>query len=299
MNNRCRLAARLLLAVSFCLLAAAPASAAEDWYDVELVVFAVQQADDGEEVWPPLTELPALEAAVPLGDDPQLRPLPAERLRLGAVIAALQRSRLYQPLLHWGWRQPGWRREEARWIRLEVPMDAPLPMPQPMPASIDPVADTQPDDAATDDSLGPAAEPQPLESQAAEAAAPPADRLSGRLRISRERYLHVDADLVYREQIWEPLAEAAISADETLTQGLPEILPLQPELREVRMQQSRRMRSGELHYLDHPRFGVLVRVTPYEPPEVPADDGTTGESSTAGPSATPEAAPGDKRPGST
>ena len=33
-----------------------------------------------------------------------------------------------------------------------------------------------------------------------------------------------------------------------------------------RMSASRRMRPGELHYLDHPLFGLLVRVTRYAPP---------------------------------
>jgi len=37
--------------------------------------------------------------------------------------------------------------------------------------------------------------------------------------------------------------------------------------------QERRMRSGELHYIDHPRFGMLVLVTPYTapPPPTPAE----------------------------
>jgi hypothetical protein len=30
-----------------------------------------------------------------------------------------------------------------------------------------------------------------------------------------------------------------------------------------RLQQSRRMRSNEVHYLDHPLFGIIVQVTPY------------------------------------
>lgn len=46
----------------------------------------------------------------------------------------------------------------------------------------------------------------------------------------------------------------------------------------VLMQQQRRMRSGELHYIDHPRMGLLVKLTPYEPPEeeseAPADSHT-------------------------
>lgn len=36
-------------------------------------------------------------------------------------------------------------------------------------------------------------------------------------------------------------------------------------IRTAVMQESRRMRSGELHYLDHPLFGVIVKVVPYYP----------------------------------
>ena len=38
-------------------------------------------------------------------------------------------------------------------------------------------------------------------------------------------------------------------------------------LQPFRLIDSRRMRSGELHYVDHPAFGVLALATPYVPPE--------------------------------
>jgi hypothetical protein len=39
----------------------------------------------------------------------------------------------------------------------------------------------------------------------------------------------------------------------------------------VLMQQGRRMRSSELHYIDHPKMGLLIKITPYQPA------GTDGE----------------------
>ena len=36
----------------------------------------------------------------------------------------------------------------------------------------------------------------------------------------------------------------------------------------IRLDQSRRLRSSELHYLDHPELGVLVKVTPVVAPEL-------------------------------
>ncbi|MDQ2075587.1 CsiV family protein [Marinimicrobium sp. ABcell2] len=50
--------------------------------------------------------------------------------------------------------------------------------------------------------------------------------------------------------------------------SLPEFLrePYLPT-RIVTMDQQRRMRSEELHYLDHPLMGLLIRITPYDRPE--------------------------------
>ncbi len=42
--------------------------------------------------------------------------------------------------------------------------------------------------------------------------------------------------------------------------------------RTVTMRQQRRMRSSELHYLDHPLMGLLVKIIPYERPEPEAVD---------------------------
>ena len=61
--------------------------------------------------------------------------------------------------------------------------------------------------------------------------------LIGSVSVWRQRYLHAELDLLLRP------------ADGT-----------EP----VRMQQRRRMRSEELHYLDHPKLGVLIYATPVE-----------------------------------
>ncbi len=38
------------------------------------------------------------------------------------------------------------------------------------------------------------------------------------------------------------------------------------------LQQKRRMRSGEIHYIDHPAFGLLIQLTPIEAPVWPYDN---------------------------
>lgn len=63
--------------------------------------------------------------------------------------------------------------------------------------------------------------------------------LSGRIAVTRGRYLHLTLDLAL---------EAAAS-------------PEHPPVRYL-LQQSRRMRSNERHYIDHPNFGVIALITP-------------------------------------
>lgn len=69
--------------------------------------------------------------------------------------------------------------------------------------------------------------------------------------------LHITLDLTYQ-------ATAAATASSGAGDGLDEIA-LAPQ---YRLRATRSARSNELHYFDHPAFGVLVRVTP-----VPAADG--------------------------
>jgi hypothetical protein len=78
--------------------------------------------------------------------------------------------------------------------------------------------------------------------------------VDGLARVSVERYLHLDLNL--RLHLPATTTEAI-----SLEYGVPEI----------RLRQKRRMRSNELHYFDHPRFGVIALITPYEPVEVPPE----------------------------
>ncbi|HEY9150800.1 MAG TPA: CsiV family protein [Gammaproteobacteria bacterium] len=70
-------------------------------------------------------------------------------------------------------------------------------------------------------------------------------RVEGSLRLSVARYLHLETDLRLVEDAG--------------------YVPQDNQARVYSLRQSRRMRSGELHYIDHPRLGVLALVTPYTP----------------------------------
>ena len=87
--------------------------------------------------------------------------------------------------------------------------------------------------------------------QARAVALPPRLRregLSGSVRVYRQRFLHVEAELRYAES----------------------------EDRHWAMSSSRRMRSNQQHYLDHPVLGMLVRIDEVR------DDSAANQSSSSG-----------------
>ena len=61
--------------------------------------------------------------------------------------------------------------------------------------------------------------------------------VNGTIKIRLGRFLHMDTRLVFTDPDTE---------------------------QSFRLSQSRKMRSGELHYIDNPRFGILTRITPLD-----------------------------------
>jgi hypothetical protein len=78
------------------------------------------------------------------------------------------------------------------------------------------------------------------------------DSIEGSVTLVRERYLHLDVDLL--------LMKTSGAAPAQYSEG-PNSAPA------FRLREKRRMRSRELHYFDHPRFGMIAMVTPYDAPE--------------------------------
>lgn len=169
-------------------------------YDVELIVFRTLSSEATNEEWSAEGDSPTnadtsgdgqAEAAPLTAPTATFPSLPAARLKLGAIADTLRRSRRYQPLAHFGWTQPGYPRNDARFIPVDSVMGA---------------ANTGP------------------------------TGLSGRIALARGRYLHLTLDLVM-----------------TGEDGQRYVL-----------QQTRRMRSNERHYIDHPKFGVIALITQSE-----------------------------------
>ncbi len=243
------------------------ASAAPRWFDLEVLVFARDGMPRGSEKWPEFPELPDTTKARPPASG-------SAPLRLSNSADRLRRQPGHTVLLHTAWRRPVGSQKQAPWIRLT---DAP--------------------DATT------------------------AATLDGMVRLSVRRYLHLDLDLVVTREVEVaiteepvtgtvaiPLAEpAATPATVTTPSAAPAPAVTYTRVRQpFRMIDSRRMRSDEVHYVDHPAFGVLVLATAYHPP-VPAEPAeaavpttvTSGDGDAAAAKTTTSAAPAAKAPGAT
>lgn len=83
----------------------------------------------------------------------------------------------------------------------------------------------------------------------------------GTVRVHLINFLHITVDLTY-EATTPTAAAPGAGAPQGPGDGLDEVT-LTPR---YRLTGTRRSRSGELHYFDHPAFGVLVRITPVPTP---------------------------------
>lgn len=146
--------------------------------------------------------------------------------------------------------------------------------------------------------------------------------LEGSIQLSVERYLHFRTDLWLStftstagldELPWPKLPRLpVVSADQANTQPNFDALFNNSSLSGMNwgsqipafnlshrryvvdttavLRQSRRMRSSELHYIDHPLMGILVRATPYE---LPTPEPEAAETAATEAASTPSASVGE------
>ncbi|PCI22953.1 MAG: hypothetical protein COB62_00640 [Piscirickettsiaceae bacterium] len=76
------------------------------------------------------------------------------------------------------------------------------------------------------------------------------ETLQGIITLHRRRFLHLDLDIQLSQQ------SPPVFTGHQL-QNAPDIF---------RLKQTRRLKTGELHYFDHPQFGVIVKIQKIDPP---------------------------------
>ena len=228
---------RKLPACFLLLLCSFPLSAA-DWYRVEVVLFAYTEPDADDEWWYEAPGLPSraqtislitktadpLPADTPDSTEPvRLVPylaLPRQDYRLAGVRRVLASSKEHRQLLHAAWQQPGLGAEDVRAVRLE---------------------NTRLDSKTARRQQS---EPEQEQAQDQPEYAPPKKVYDGIIRLRTSRFLHLDVDIAYFPDVLEQPSHS---------QG-------RPAADYVRLTETRRIKLKELHYFDHPLFGVIVQV---------------------------------------
>ncbi len=235
--------------ITFCLLLLSTGAYAEDipWYTVEMLVFGRTDPGAGKtEHWPYDPGFPELANTVKLRALESARrpaestsaPIPYQRISrsqftLGKARNKINRSGKYQLLLHVAWRQQGLNRKASRPVYIR---SSTYPLPPPSPG--------HPSTARLLEQL---------------ATVP---SVEGAVRMYRTRYLHFEADLIYfrpRPDAEGPKELPAEAENEEHYVTEKAVIPTH-----FRLTESRRMRSREIHYLDHPLFGVVVEIRPFE-----------------------------------
>ena len=273
----------MILVVSSFLLASAPAFAADaedepeaeaeldalKIYDVEVIIFKNISVPKDDEINLPTPSPLRSHKTLDLSDPASVLNasqkgfslLTVDELRLSGVVQSILKSSRYELLTHTGWRQPGLDTENSFpvWIKG---------------GDIYGVDYSSIDQSSTElqysDGSGQNASAQ---ERGAASTQKGLYELEGQIIITLSRYLHTQANLVLRKPLESGSSTAASRFSGTtgpnVTQGRM--------LYNYGLNEKRRMRSKKLHYLDHPQFGMLVLITPYQkpaeaaPPQIPEE----------------------------
>ena len=200
---------------------------AESWYQVEVIVFDRLYPNLDGEQWQN-EEFKIRDNMVELQPDTSqafaYKILNASRNRLGGVYRVLKSSSEYRPLYHVSWQQEATDRREARYVHIQK-LDGDAVMP---------VANTT-------------EEPEFLEQFNM-----PKRIVDGSIRIRSAFYLHTDIDLSYFKQL-PPENKVIRSSEESFQGGFDKTV--------VNLKETRKIKLNEIHYFDHPMFGVILQVS--------------------------------------
>ena len=226
--------------------AVSPGESGPTEYAVEIVVFEYLHPDDGGEIGSSEASLAGFEPPPPdTAVNADVIPLPRDQLQLTPEANTFRRSRNYRLLLHTGWRQQLQERMHAKPVYLRYPEanGASADAPDKRPWTSSPY-------------------PQPAV-------------LEGTVTVALERYLHLSVDLVFRPDATQPDMQSGDVFRDPQSAGAEPAGPTSV----FRMVETRRMRSGERHYFDHPRIGVITLITAYEAAadEAPRDTGVSAD----------------------
>lgn len=252
-----------LLLFACTLFSVALPSWAQREFDIEVVIFKRNiNPETVNEAWP--DELPDINyARAHFLDDAQYRQqkgvtlLNRSQYQLTDEVAKLKNHAGFDVLLHTAWRQDDSGRNSAPIFHLQAGRDYSSQFTPSGSAII------------AEDWIS-----SPIEEVSEHNIAQPLYELDGKLQIYVQHYLYAEAQLdlkkPHTKQIIIRDAPMMDEADEATVQigHLAEIRPRTEQisfLKAYRLDQKRRMRSGETHYFDHPLLGMIIQVRRVNP----------------------------------
>lgn len=226
--------------------------------------------------------------------------LAKNRQSFAGIIDNLEKSSRYEVLAYRSWRQIGLDKNQAVNIRVQGgktyrKLGAPFSAPGDQVSTSTPSDQPQPEtgtlfEPVLDENGSVIRYTIPRYAPAAAAGDSDAiiHELDGNIKIVLSRFLHVYTDLLLVEPVNLKPERNTVKEDDNLstetdlveetqdsfeameTEVTPAAYRLSPAIGDVEfttlhgfnIQSHRRMRSGELHHLDHPLIGILVKVTP-------------------------------------
>ena len=250
---------KALLSIIFILIAQNVFAEDMRYYDVEVVVIENLKSrthTEQSENWPVDVTLKQDEKTVQLGE-----PVPAEWLpkgvdpkasytlidpadyKLTQDVEKITASKSLRVIFHTAWRQPGLDKEIALPVHFKQEV-------QPVPETGTPKNNADATPAVNPDMVEHKTTPSVLE---------------GILRVTLARYLHFNGEMTLRDE--STYTDIQTNTDDNPFQTLSNDEAQNKEHVIYFNQERRRIRSNELHYLDHPVISMLLRITPYEKPE--------------------------------
>ena len=231
------------------------------WYQVEVLV--VEPTDPGltNEKWPVVIEEASQANMVELSAPIQpvakvsgtntpaeaFQLLNPDEYQLLSVAEKLEKRDKYKVMLHVAWRQPLEENAESPAVHIHNGLKDHFL------ADSEQTADTSNEDTAALPVLNSLPDALPEELPEHNLVGPVENFVDGSITMTLTRYLHIKTHMVYFNPEVDLGRQIAEQENDT------------PVVERFLLKESRRVRRKEIHYLDHPYFGIIARVTRYEP----------------------------------
>jgi len=261
-NRLVKITLIILLLINFSITKSLSAAESDiRYYDVELIIFEntspkYQQSEHWKKslIQSEPENYVQIGQELPLDFPEQYDPLLSfqyienTNYRLNDIVTSLNESNLYRIILHSAWRQPGLSKSEAINVKIN---------------HIIPTQSNNIDDQTNEQNLNTSnmfiTEQADIDEQETASHNEIMNTnktyvLSGYVKLILSRYLHLQIDLIYHEMQNDVFDQFTndVFIEESL---LPDIFHIQ---------QTRRLRSKELHYIDHPVISIIALITPYK-----------------------------------